>query len=139
MIDDCELWTGGTHAAGYGQAKRPGGGYISAHVLAVLLDGREIPAGYHVHHRCGVKLCVNPAHLEVLSPGDHMRTHRPPSTACQNGHPRSRSVYKSDGRLAYCRDCANAKARARPKDDPSRIADRQRAARWYAEKKRQAA
>lgn len=25
------------------------------------------------------------------------------------------------------------------KDDPSRIADRQRAARWYAEKKRQAA
>jgi hypothetical protein len=36
----------------------------------------EIPEGHHLHHTCETPGCCNPAHLEPLSPGDHVRKHR---------------------------------------------------------------
>lgn len=35
----------------------------------------EIPEGMHVHHRCENRLCVNPDHLELMTPADHLRLH----------------------------------------------------------------
>ncbi len=132
-MSNCILWTGAMYSNGYGRAPKPGGGWIGAHVLAVYLDGRPVPRGYHVHHRCNTPACVNPAHLEVLTPAAHGEVHRP--GVCRNGHPRERSVLKADGRVAYCRDCRNDARRSRPNDDPSRIADRERVARSYARRK----
>jgi hypothetical protein len=45
-----------------------------------------IPEGMHLHHRCRNISCVNPAHMEVISPPDHARRHareRTPITAEQ--------------------------------------------------------
>jgi hypothetical protein len=40
-----------------------------------------------VHHRCGHKLCVNPAHLELLSAEAHSRRHHgSPKSHCKYGH-----------------------------------------------------
>jgi hypothetical protein len=36
-----------------------------SHVVALLLDGRPVPAGKEGCHSCGVRLCCNPAHLYV--------------------------------------------------------------------------
>jgi hypothetical protein len=38
-------------------------------------DRGEIPEGWHVHHLCEQGRCINPTHLEALSPTDHMALH----------------------------------------------------------------
>lgn len=30
----------------------------------------------HVHHKCHTKGCINPAHLEALTPSEHMSLHQ---------------------------------------------------------------
>jgi hypothetical protein len=37
-----------------------------------------IPYGYHVDHICGVKACVNPAHLRMISAAEHGEAHGRP-------------------------------------------------------------
>lgn len=36
----------------------------------------EAPSNLHLHHRCGVRRCVRPSHLELLTPKQHMSRHR---------------------------------------------------------------
>lgn len=72
--DDCWLWTGFVNNQGYGRIKL--GRKVSAlyaHRVAVLLSGRDIPAGMIVHHRCGVRRCVNPDHLVVTTMSENNR------------------------------------------------------------------
>jgi hypothetical protein len=33
-------------------------------------------ADLHVHHKCHTKGCINPAHLEALTPSEHMSLHQ---------------------------------------------------------------
>lgn len=35
-----------------------------------------IPDGHHLHHKCEVKGCCNPEHLEALTPLEHAAAHR---------------------------------------------------------------
>lgn len=46
-----------------------------AHRIYYEVAKGEIPAGWHVHHICGVRACVNPEHLEALDPRDHFQHH----------------------------------------------------------------
>lgn len=39
------------------------------------LAKRIIPDGYHLHHLCENKGCVNPDHLQPMSPGAHRKLH----------------------------------------------------------------
>lgn len=75
----CWLWTGGVDAAGYGvhQAYMSGlsGGTKMVHRIVYQILVGEIPEGYHLHHRCGVRACVNPQHLEPMSPSEHSHHH----------------------------------------------------------------
>lgn len=50
-------------------------GTVGAHVLAVILDGRERPAGYHAHHECLNRSCVNPVHIVCIDPREHVAIH----------------------------------------------------------------
>lgn len=62
----CWLWTGRLMPTGYGiHAGR------AAHRIAFQWFVGPIPPNYHVHHRCEVRRCVNPAHLEALAPTAH--------------------------------------------------------------------
>lgn len=36
-------------------------------------DGKVIPLGMVVHHRCFHKHCVNPAHLQLVTVGENSR------------------------------------------------------------------
>jgi hypothetical protein len=71
-LGPCWLWTGPVNGAGYGYAwdgTRP----IGAHVLAVLLSGRPIPAGHEPDHLCAVRTCQRPDHLEVVTTWENHR------------------------------------------------------------------
>lgn len=71
------------------------GAYIGSFTLDSLARS---PKGMHIHHTCEVKHCVNPDHLQMLTPGEHNKETRrlhgnnhfarkkPLNTHCQRGH-----------------------------------------------------
>ncbi len=58
----CWFWLGPVSNSGYGRAKTHGAGQ-GAHRVAYFLFVGPIPVGFHVCHRCDIKLCVAPHHL----------------------------------------------------------------------------
>jgi hypothetical protein len=35
-----------------------------------------IPPGYHIHHTCENPACIEPSHLEAVTPRQHREAHR---------------------------------------------------------------
>lgn len=69
----CWIWQG-SQASGYGQLSYRGGGRPKwAHRVYYEEVYGDIPEGHEVHHICHVRNCVNPEHLEVLTPRVHGR------------------------------------------------------------------
>lgn len=67
---DCWTWTGNRDREGYGKLTVDGKTH-RAHRLAA----GDVPAGHEVHHTCGDPSCVNPEHLECLTPEMHRARH----------------------------------------------------------------
>ena len=88
----CWLWQLKLDDDGYGRVKRKGRG-SRAHRYVFKLCGGVIPEGLHLDHLCKVRNCVNPAHLEPVTPRENVfRSTAPPvlnaaATECVNGHP----------------------------------------------------
>jgi hypothetical protein len=104
----CVVW-GGTLHEGY-----PVLGSRRAHRDAYEAAHGPIPVGHVVHHTCDVKACVNPEHLEVMTPRAHMLLHRSwersheklrAQNTCKYGHPRDRWRTVHGVRRRYCRTC----------------------------------
>ena len=68
--DGCWEWAGKRYAGKYGYGRARVGDRVPAvHRLAWELAHGPIPAGMHLFHRCGVRLCVRPDHMVVVRPG----------------------------------------------------------------------
>ena len=115
----CIIWNGTIASNGYGvmwvNQKN-----VGAHRIAVELSGRTLFPGCHVDHLCRVPLCVNPAHLEPVTPGENIRRGETfaaanvAKTHCPKGHPLEEgnldSYAKKKGRRA-CQICVRQRCR----------------------------
>ena len=70
----CLLWNGSTSLNGYGKIGVLGQKGWRTHRLAYMLANGSLPEpGYIVGHKCDVRLCCNPDHLEAITHDENMR------------------------------------------------------------------
>ena len=79
--DGCMLWVGKTTTGGYAQFHAEDRA-IRAHAFLVGLA----PEGLQWDHLCRVKTCVNPDHLEAVTPLENIRRMAVLRTHCKRGH-----------------------------------------------------
>ena len=111
----CWLWDGGWHSNGYGafyDGQRSG----MAHRFAYRCFVGEIPDGLQLDHKCRVRCCVNPDHLQLVTSGQNTMLGFGPTAVnhrkdtCNHGHlltPENVRISMRDGRpRRHCRTCA---------------------------------
>ena len=119
----CWLWTGCCISSGYGQISL-GGKVRYAHRTYYELVKGPIAKGLYLDHKCRVRCCVNPDHLEVVTNRENVlrgigqSAQNARKTHCIRGHPFSTEntyipPHKPRGR--ECRACREILERRRPK------------------------
>lgn len=111
----CWLWTGGLND-GYGRF-RAGGKPVQAHVYSYERFVGPVPVGLVLDHKCRVRCCVNPAHLEPVTNEENIRRGDAgvwllAKTHCPSGHPYAGDnlyFHRRGDRL--CRTCSREAAR----------------------------
>jgi len=114
----CWLWTGAIDSGGYARISVAGKN-ATAHRVSYELANGAIATGLQIDHLCRIRHCVNPAHLEAVSP--RVNTLRSTAvtavnaikTECPLGHSLSGDNLLLEGRWRRCRICRTAQNRAR--------------------------
>lgn len=101
--DGCWLWTRSRSRDGYGWASYQNRTY-QAHRLVYLLLVGEPGDGLHLDHLCRVRHCVNPGHLDPVTPAENLRRSElipAGMTRCAKGH--SFTDYSGQRRCLICK------------------------------------
>lgn len=113
--DGCWRWTGAKNERGYGRvtiAKVAAYAHRAAYTEAV----GPIPDGLHLDHLCRNPSCINPDHLEPVTPLENTRrgVGHGSETHCPQGHPYAgENLYVHTDKRGYRRrTCRTCKAEA---------------------------
>ena len=113
----CILWLGRVGARGYASFYFNGRGAV-AHRVAYELKHGPIPPGLVLDHLCRVPTCINPAHLEAVTPGENiLRGMSPPAkearkVVCKRGHAFDYTIRRKYKNERICRACSRLRSAA---------------------------
>lgn len=122
----CWEWTSTVTHRGYGMVTLKNKGQLAHRASFEHFNG-PIPEGFHIDHLCRNKLCVNPKHLEAVTPKENilrgigMAAQNKRKTHCVRGHEfNEQNSYKNknDGRI--CRVCKRIASAAYKKRYPEK-------------------
>lgn len=134
-ISGCWFWIGAGNRNGYGTSCKDNKQAYAHRVVYEYLVG-PIPEGLELDHLCRVRCCVNPRHVEPVTPlenmmrGESFAAINARKTHCIHGHPLSgdnlivrphpscRTGFQRACRVCYNRAIRDWKRARRPKREP---------------------
>lgn len=108
-LGPCWIWKGAPNKKGYGRFTVNGRRYL-AHRYAHLLWIGALVDGMEIDHLCRNTRCVNPQHLEQVTPEEHARrtdqgAYQRSKTHCPAGHAYTPENTRMEGNRRHCRSC----------------------------------
>ena len=111
--DECWQWKGGTGGKGttqYGVFRVVlGAKHTTAHRISWEMENGKIGDKLVLDHLCSNTLCVNPSHLEPVTPTENRRRQSERKTHCVRGHGlEGENLYVDKRGRRSCRTCRNS-------------------------------